>query len=78
MIRLIIAEDELTILNGIFKHMPWQQLGVDEVKCAENANMALDISKVFSPDIIITDIRMPGQNGIEFGKRICELFHSAK
>lgn len=74
MIRVIIVEDERVIRNGIKKHVSWEELGVDEVKTAENADEAFVMSKEYKPDIIISDIRMPGMNGIEFCTKCKELF----
>lgn len=72
MIRLIIVEDEQVIRSGIERHLPWVELGVDEVRTAANAEEALDICTNFRPDIILSDIRMPGMNGIELCTRFRE------
>ncbi len=73
MIRLIIVEDEQVIRSGIERHLVWQELGVDEVRSAANADEALEICASFRPDIILSDIRMPGMNGIELCTRFREL-----
>lgn len=64
-IRLIIVEDESVIRNGICRHMKWEELEVDEVRTAANAEEAMQICENFLPDIILSDIRMPGMSGIE-------------
>lgn len=74
MIRLIIVEDERVIRNGIKKHVPWKELGVGEVRAAENANEAYAMCEEYKPDIIISDIRMPGMNGIELCTKLREQF----
>ena len=40
-IRAIIVEDEATIRNGMLRHVKWNELGVDEVEAAENAEQAM-------------------------------------
>ncbi|RDY31985.1 response regulator [Lachnotalea glycerini] len=70
MIRLIIVEDEKLIRNGIEKHVPWNKLGVNLVLSAENAEEAFQMCKELKPDIIISDIMMPGINGIQ----LCHTF----
>jgi Response regulator containing CheY-like receiver domain and AraC-type DNA-binding domain len=70
MIRLIIVEDERLIRNGIEKHVPWEELGVNLVKSSENAEEAIKLCEDFKPDIIISDIMMPGMNGIQ----LCQKF----
>ena len=72
MIRLIIVEDEQVIRSGIERHLAWKELGVDEVRSAANADEALAICASFRPDIILSDIRMPGMNGIELCTRFRE------
>ena len=65
MIKLQVVEDEAPIRNGILKHVPFTELGVDEVKSASSAEEALEVMREYKPDIIISDIRMPGMGGIE-------------
>lgn len=73
MVRLLIVEDEGVIRNGIERHIPWKKLGVQEIRTAENAERGLEICKEYRPNIIISDINMPGMNGIELCKRLKEL-----
>jgi len=70
MIKLIIVEDERIIRNGIEKHMQWEALGISEVRTCENAEEAFLLCEDYKPDIIISDIRMPGMNGIDFCTKI--------
>jgi two-component system response regulator YesN len=72
MISVIIVEDEEMIRSGIRKHVNWKQLGVEDVRTAANAEEALRISEEKKPDIIISDIHMPGRNGIE----LCTELHA--
>lgn len=71
-IRVLLIEDEQVIRNGIEKHVCWGENGVDEVRSAENAEVALQICEGYTPHIIISDIRMPGMDGITFCKTISE------
>ena len=72
MIRLIIVEDELMIRNGLVRHMPWRELGINEIRTAANAEEAFTVCETFRPDIILSDIRMPGMNGIDLCTRFRE------
>ena len=74
MIRLIIVEDESVIRNGIKKHVLWKELGVGEVRTAVNADDAFEICESYKPDIIVSDIRMPGMNGVELCTKFREAF----
>ena len=72
-IRLLIVEDEAPIRNGISRHIRWQELGVDEIRCAANAEEALSMQQEFHPDIVLSDIRMPGMLGTDMCRKIHEL-----
>lgn len=72
MIRMLVVEDEQVIRNGLMRHVPWQDLGVDAVREAANAVEALALLESFPADIVSSDIRMPGMNGVEMCSRMRE------
>ncbi len=74
MVQVLIVEDERSIRQGIANRIPWQELGVDSVLSAENAEEALKLTMQYPPDIIISDIRMPGMYGTELCRFYREKF----
>ena len=68
-INLLIVEDEKIIQNQL-KGMPWQELGITNVAYADNAMEAWEVASKTHPDILITDIHMPGESGLDFSKRL--------
>ena len=50
----------------------WDEFGIDEVMQASNGQEALKIAKWFHPDIVLTDIRMPKMDGIDFAAELLE------
>jgi two-component system alkaline phosphatase synthesis response regulator PhoP len=60
--KILIADDEPDILEIIQYNL--QNEGY-EVVTAKNGNEAIEKAKVFTPDLIILDIMMPGKNGID-------------
>lgn len=64
MFRVIVADDEERICNLILALVNWQQLGLEVVSVAHNGQEAIDMIKAHRPDILITDIRMPGYDGL--------------
>lgn len=72
--NVIIIEDETVIRKGLEKHMPWKKLEIDQVKLAANAENALEICNEFAPDIIISDIRMPGMDGTILCRKLRKQF----
>lgn len=69
MIRVIIADDEEKVCRLIYSIIDWESIGMEVVGVANNGLEALDYVKSLSPDILITDIRMPGYDGLELIKQ---------
>lgn len=70
--KLLLVEDEKIILNGILRHVSWEELGISDLRAASSADEALTIFSVFHPDIVLTDIRMPGMTGLAMVRRMRE------
>ncbi len=72
MYRLLIVDDDHMIRNGIENAIAWQEHGISEVRTAGNGDEGEDVYRTFHPDIVLTDIRMPGMDGLQLLKKICE------
>lgn len=62
--KLLIVDDEITTIMRIRRQIPWNNLPIDEIQTAEDGIDALNKCKTFSPDILLSDIRMPRMNGV--------------
>jgi two-component system response regulator YesN len=76
--KLLILDDDIQIREGIEKGIDWKELGFDEVRCAGDGIMGLKITTEFKPDIVLSDVRMPGMDGLEFLLHAKNLFPSIK
>lgn len=65
MLKVIIADDEERVCRLVRMLVDWDELGMEVIGTAANGFEALDLVNELSPDILITDIRMPGCDGIE-------------
>lgn len=65
MYRVIIADDEPKVSQLIKALIDWTLLGLDLVAIANDGIEALKYIEQYHPDIVITDIRMPGYDGLE-------------
>lgn len=72
--KVLIADDERQIRTGLQEGIPWESLGFHEVYAAENGIEALSLCRMHKPELVITDIRMPGMSGLELGEKIRELY----
>ena len=72
--KVMIVDDEKLICKLVQALVEWDKLGMQMAAQAENAIQALDMLQQYRPDILITDIRMPGMDGLELiknAKKIC-------
>ena len=65
MLKVLIADDEKKVCQLIEKLVDWEALDMQVTAVAENGIEALEKIKEYSPDIALTDIRMPGYDGLE-------------
>lgn len=66
---ILIVDDELNICNLILQLVPWKELNLEVIGTARNGLQAYDIITQKQPAIIITDIKMPGMDGLELIKK---------
>lgn len=72
MYRVMIVDDEPLILAGIASLLDWNEYGCEISGKAANGQQALKLMEEQKPDIVITDIKMPGMDGIGFMKAVKE------
>jgi two-component system, response regulator YesN len=72
MYSLLIVEDERWEREGLVHLWDWHELGIEVAGTAVNGVDGLNQAFRLQPDIIVTDIRMPGLNGLEMSKKIRE------
>ena len=72
-LKVVIADDEVRICQLIQALIDWDSMGMKVVGIAHNGEEACEMVRQTQPDILITDIRMPGCSGLELVKRVKEL-----
>lgn len=74
MFRIMLVDDERIVLNGI-KRMIEDELELEfpvDIITATNVPQALELLESFSPDLLLTDIRMPIMDGFDLIRKIRE------
>jgi two-component system, response regulator YesN len=70
MLKVIIADDEIIIREGLKDSIKWDKLGLELLGCVKNGVELLNLMETSTPDICLIDICMPKINGLELIKRI--------
>lgn len=75
--KILIIDDDDLVRKSVQKVLV--NAGYN-VTCAQDANRAIDEIKKWDFDLIVSDIRMPGKNGVETVREIREIVsqHSPK
>lgn len=70
MYKLILAEDEEDVREGIIAQIDWEKYGFEVVDQAENGREAAESIDRLLPDVVVTDIQMPFMNGLQLAEWI--------
>ena len=70
MFRVMVVDDERLVRQGITDNTEWARIGCQLVAEAGNGLEGIKTALEAEPDLIISDIRMPGMNGLEMMEEI--------
>jgi YesN/AraC family two-component response regulator len=70
--NIIIVDDQISVLNGIMSGINFNKIGIDRVFTATNVSEAKEIIKTNDIDILLSDIEMPGENGLSLCRWVYE------
>lgn len=71
-IRILFADDEPVILRGLRRLLPWSDLGFEIIGEAYDGDELKEMLETGNPDVVISDINMPGLTGIDIIREINE------
>lgn len=72
MLKVLITDDEQMICNLIANILDWEDMGFQIIGMANTGTDAFDIIQKEKPDVVISDIRMPGYDGIQLIQKTAE------
>lgn len=73
MLKLIIVDDEKIIRETISTIIDWKAHGIELVRLCKNGLEAFNAIMDESPDIVMTDIKMPNMDGLQLIKNSAEM-----
>ncbi len=76
MLKLLIVDDERVIRETISNLINWNEIGIELVGLCKDGIEAYDMIMDENPDIVLTDIKMPGLTGLDIIQRISQTDHS--
>lgn len=76
--KMLIVDDQWATLQAITNNIDWDSEGIEQVFSAQNAMEARLVFKKSVPDIMICDIEMPVESGIDLCRWVREKGHQTK
>lgn len=70
MLTALIVDDEKLSVKMLEKIIDWNSFGIQITATAHDGLEALDAFREYKPNIVISDIKMPNLNGLEFIKQV--------
>lgn len=77
MYSVLLVDDEPRAIEGLQLFVNWRKLGFQVCGVCENGIEALDTATRLTPDVVMTDIRMPEMDGLELIGKMQESGRSA-
>lgn len=68
--KVLLVDDEIFTIRMLQNLIHWKEMGLELIGYAQNGEDAYAKTIEENPDIIISDIKMPGMNGLEFVKKV--------
>jgi two-component system response regulator YesN len=72
MLKAVVFDDEYIVCQGLSRMIDWQRFGVELVGTAGDGLAALQLFREQRPDIVLTDIRMPGMDGLQLIETVAD------
>ena len=70
--NLLITDDEMIVVKGLLAGIAWEECGITQVYTAYGAEDSRRVCEKYHIDILLCDIEMPGENGIELVRWVRE------
>lgn len=77
MFKVFLVDDEEMVIESLKASVDWNDYGFEVAGYALRGEDAFKMIAVLKPDVVFTDIRMPGMSGLELIKRLKDTFNPA-
>lgn len=76
--KILLVDDDYLALEGLQQMLHWKEFDGELIGCATNGTEAISIIKKSCPDVVISDIKMPGMDGLELTKYLYENYRGIR
>lgn len=77
MYNILFVDDEMLVVKGLAYDIDWSDLNISGIYKAYSARQAIEILEHTRMDIVVTDISMPEEDGIQLSRMIKKRWPSA-
>jgi two-component system, response regulator YesN len=70
MIKVLLVDDERLALEYLENIISWEYYGFQLIGVTTDSEQALQLYKKYKPELVISDVKMPGMNGLELVNEI--------
>lgn len=63
--KVLLVDDETIVCDALSKFFPWKEYGYEVVGSASSVAEAINFLETHEVDLLLTDVRMPNQTGID-------------
>jgi two-component system, response regulator YesN len=70
--KVLLVDDEADVREGLVQEIQWGACGFTIEGTAENGREAMELAERLEPDVVITDISMPFQDGLQLASWLRE------
>ncbi len=78
MYKVLLVDDEPEVILAVIKKMEWEKLGFEVIGHALNGEEALEMAETNTPDVVMTDIKMPFMDGLTLSRKLKENYAGMK
>ena len=72
--NILIVDDQISVINGLMTGVNFKKLGYNHVASASSADDALRLMEQEPIDVLMSDIEMPGKDGLELNAIVREKY----
>jgi two-component system response regulator YesN len=77
-VKVLIADDEQIMREGLRLTIDWESYGFSVIGAVSNGEKALRLCEEETPDLVITDIRMPVMDGLDLTRELISRYPKIK